>query len=158
MAEDSKSLIARAVDAVEGMVHPDLSRNRHVAAAASKAVALEQREIVEEARAARIGTALADMADAVTVGERPRFGTDEQAAAFRHDLEARYGAGAMHRLRAGDTTDLTRDVADPARVMLMGAAVRMVAESHAVLRDQAHQQGQSQTHSIDRDSGHDRDL
>ncbi|WP_312528896.1 hypothetical protein [Paracoccus sp. (in: a-proteobacteria)] len=158
MAEDRKSLSTRAVDAVENMMRSDLAQNRHVAAAATKAAALEQREIVEEARAARINTALSEMADAVIAGERPRFRTDEQATAFLQDFETRYGAGAMERLRAGDSTDLARDEADPSRVAIKSAALRMVAETHAVLRGQAHEQDRTQSQTLDRESGPELDL
>lgn len=158
MAEDQKSLIVRAMDAVEDRIRFDLSQNRHVAAAATKAVAQEQRDLVEEARAARISTALSEMADAVIAGERPRFRTEEQASAFLRDFETRYGAGAMKRLRAGDSTDLARDEPDPSRVAIKGAALRMVAESHAVLRGQTREHDQTQTHSFDRESDHGFDL
>ncbi len=156
MAEDQKSLIARAMDAVEDRMRSGLTQNRHVMAATAKAVELEKREIIEEARAARIDTALSEMADAVIAGERPRFRSDEQAMAFLQDFETRYGAGAMERLSAGDSTDLSRDEPDPSRVTIKGAALRMVAESHAVLRGQTREHDQTQTH--DRDSDHGLDL
>lgn len=158
MVEDQKSLIARAMDAVEDRMRSGLSQNRHVMAATAKAMELEKREIIAEARAARIDTALSEMADAVIAGERPRFRTDEQATAFLQDFETCYGAGAMERLRAGDSTDLARDEPDPSRVAIKGAALRMVAESHAVLRGQTREHDQTQTHSFDRESDHGFDL
>ncbi|WP_299846334.1 hypothetical protein [uncultured Paracoccus sp.] len=119
----------------------------------------EDREATSaDARASRITTAFADMADAVSAGERPEFRTDEQAAAFRQDLEARYGEGVMQRLRAGDSSDLAQDVTDRNRLQLVGAAVRMVADSHAVLRDQVQEPITARTNAIDRDSGPDLDL
>lgn len=111
-----------------------------------------------DARASRITTAFSDMADALAAGERPEFRTNEQAAAFRRDLEARYGDGVMQRLRAGDSSDLAQDVTDRSRLQLVGAAVRMVAEGHAVLRDQVQEPDRTQTVAIDRDSGPDLDL
>lgn len=118
----------------------------------------DPQEVIAEARAARLITALDEMADAVTTGERPQFRTEEQAAAFRRDVEAHYGLGAMERLRSGDSADLGRDVSDPARVAIMGAAVRMMAETHAALRDQAQEKTLSQAPVIDRSSGPELDL
>lgn len=119
----------------------------------------EDREAgITDARASRITTAFSDMADALAAGERPEFRTDEQAAAFRQDIEARYGEGVIERLRAGDSSDLAQDVTDRNRLQLVGAAVRMVADSHAVLRDQVQEPFQAQTVAIDRDSGPDLDL
>lgn len=114
--------------------------------------------VIAEALAARITTAFDEMADAVIAGERPQFRTEEQAAAFRRDVEAHYGQGAMERLRSGDSTDLSRDVSDPARVAIMGAAVRMMAETHEALRDAAPDRTLSQAAVIDRESGPDLDL
>ncbi|TWI28197.1 hypothetical protein [Paracoccus sulfuroxidans] len=114
--------------------------------------------VIAEARAARITTAFDEMADAVIAGERPQFRREEQAAAFRRDVEAHYGQGAMERLRSGDSTDLSRDVSDPARVAIIGAAIRMMAETHEALRDAAPEQTLSQATVIDRDSGLDLDL
>lgn len=111
-----------------------------------------------DARASRINTAFSDMADALAAGERPEFRTNEQAAAFRQDLEAQYGEGVMQRLRAGDSSDLAQDVTDRNRLQLVGAAVRIVAESHAVLRDPVQEPVQAQTNALDRDSGPDLDL
>lgn len=119
----------------------------------------EDREaVIADARASRITTAFSDMADALEAGERPEFRTNEQAAAFRQDLEARYGDGVMQRLRAGDSSDLAQDVTDRNRLQLVGAAVRMVAESHAVLRDLGQEPVQAQTNALDRDSGPNLDL
>lgn len=118
----------------------------------------DPKTVIEEARAARIDAALSDMADAVIAGERPRFRTEEQASAFMRDFETRYGAGAMERLRAGDSTDLARDEPDPSRVAIKGAALRMVAESHAVLRGQTQEQERPHIQTLDRESGHGLDL
>lgn len=113
----------------------------------------EDREAgMTDARASRITTAFSDMADALAAGERPEFRTAKMAAAFWSDIEARYGDGIIERLRAGDSSDLAQDVTDRNQLQLVGAAVRMVAESHAVLRDQA------QTNALDRNSGPDLDL
>lgn len=119
----------------------------------------EDREAgMTDARASRITTAFSDMADAVAAGERPEFRTAKMAEAFWSDLEARYGDGVIERLRAGDSSDLAQDVTDRSRLQLVGAAVRMVAESHDVLRDQVQEPVQVQTNTIDRDSGPDLDL
>ena len=118
----------------------------------------DPKAVIEEARAARVATAFDEMADAVMAGERPQFRTEEQAAAFRRDVEAHYGQGAMERLRSGDSADLGRDVSDLARVAIMGAAVRMMAETHAALRDQAQEKTLSQAPVIDRSSGPELDL
>lgn len=118
----------------------------------------DPQEVIADARTARVATAFDEMADAVIAGERPQFRTEEQAAAFRRDVEAHYGQGAMERLRSGDSTDLSRDVSDPARVAIMGAAVRMMAETHEALRDAAPDRTLSQAAVIDRESGPDLDL
>ncbi|WP_299912934.1 hypothetical protein [uncultured Paracoccus sp.] len=119
----------------------------------------EDREAgVTDARASRITTAFSDMADAVAAGERPEFRSAKMAEAFWSDLEARYGDGIIERLRAGDSSDLAQDVTDRNRLQLVGAAVRMVAESHAVLRDHVQEPVQVQTNVLDRDSGPDLDL
>lgn len=118
----------------------------------------DPKAVIEEARTARITTAFSDLTDAVTAGERPEFHTEAKAEAFRRDLEAHYGEGVMERLRAGDTSDLARDVADRDQRQLVGAAVRMVAESHAVLRGHEPEQVVTQNVTIDRDSGPDFDL
>ncbi|MDT1064697.1 hypothetical protein RM190_22770 [Paracoccus sp. CPCC 101403] len=113
---------------------------------------------VDVARAVRLVAAFIEMADAVTAGERPQFRTEEQAAAFREDIEARYGAGTLERLRAGDTQDLSLDLPDQDQRAITGMALRLVVASHQVLRERGSEQLKTPAVLLDPDSGPDLDL
>ncbi len=145
--EEQESLLRRAV------------RTWHPAGAARAAGYEAAPELaVEDARAARIYTALSEMADAVSAGEWPQFRSDDQAAAFRRDIEPHYGAGAMERLRAGDTQDLTRDMPDRDQRAILATALKLVAARHLVLRTREPEQVKMLAAPLDRDSGPDLDL
>ncbi len=135
MVEEPQTLLERGLEAVQNLVRTEVAPHRDIVRMAKCHEAAEQREMIEEARAARITTALSDMADAMMSNERPAFRSDEHAAAFRRDVEARYGEGAFEQIRAGDTKALSQDVPDDGQRALMAAAVRLVAESHESLRN-----------------------
>lgn len=164
MPEELQSLFQRGLETVQNLTRAEAAPHRSITGMATRHEAAEQREMVEEARAARIKTALSDMADAVMSSERPAFHSDEHAATFRRDVEARYGEGAFDQIRAGDTKALSQDVPDEGQRALMAAAVRLVAESHENLRgtDLDHRAAVSRdkTHAviISRDSGPDYEL